>query len=275
MEVSLDTLNDYYINYRGGEHIRGKLYTDYESSDIPAKNGMLHQVSRYTPLWQSEEPVKVTFDFTDYPEIASYIRENATEGQFYQQINAESEFRTALADRGRSFVSCYKIEMGADGSRNPDYNPVDYFTVRGAGHGWETCNKADQLILNLGYLGSIEMKTPIIIKGKYRVKLHVCYATTMVFMRDLTNNSNGGMLDFTFDGQNLRSAAIYGGQKEDGTKIIHNTNLGIYDFVLYDELEFDKTAAHTFKIVIKDPTASTNDKSRIQLDWMEFEPIID
>jgi len=264
MEISREE-DGYYINYKAEEDIRAKLFTVEGVSDILAKNGIIHQVSGYMPIWQSEEPVEVLFDFCDFPEIEAHIRDYGTEGQVYRVLNPSSEYRTEITN-----LSCFKVEKGPDGTKNPNYNAVDYFTVKD--NEWRLTHNADQLIINLGYLGSIEMKTPILIKGKYKITVQVCYANTMVFMRDMTDNSNGGELKFTFDGQHEKKVAVYGGKKADGTKIVSG-NMGLYKFVLHDAITFDKTAAHDFKIVVNDQTASTHKDSRFQLDYMLFEPI--
>ena len=47
----------------------------------------------------------------------------------------------------------------------------------------------------------------------------------------------------------------------------------IYQSVLYDEVEFDQTASHTFNMVIMDPAASTNKNFSIQIDCITFVPI--
>ena len=279
MEISLDSVSAaYYINYRGGDTVRAKLYTDDISSDILAKNGIVHQLSHYAPIWQSEDPVEVYFDFTDYPEVAARVRDNAsltTEGQEFQKEGNE-ERRNMLVDAsGRSFVSCYNVSLSTTGLGAPisSYNPVDYFTSKIDNNKFSEARFYDQLILNIGYLGSIEMKTPIIIKGRYKVTLRYFYATSMNFMRLMTDGSNGGQVEFSFDGQNSKTEAIYGGQHPDGTRYVPESALGPYEFVLYDELEFDKTGAHTLKMIVKDPTASSHSSFRIQLDYMHFEPI--
>ena len=51
--------------------------------------------------------------------------------------------------------------------------------------------------------------------------------------------------------------------------------LGRYDVVIYDEIEFSKTKVHSMKMLVADPAASSHNKFRIQLDYMTFEPIIE
>ena len=78
------------------------------------------------------------------------------------------------------------------------------------------------------------MKTPILIAGKYKVTLKVTYATSMDFMRTMTSGSNGGKVQFTFDNNSKTTTEvpIY-------ASVSANT-LGIYDTVIYDEIEFQK-----------------------------------
>ena len=278
LEISLEEDKNYWINHKGGDTVRARLFTDDVNSDILAKNGIIHQLSHYAPIWQSEDPVEIYFDFTDYPEIAARVRDNVSipEGQEYQR-EGDAEKRNMLVDNsGKSFVSCYTVSLSTSGLGAPisSYNPVDYFTSKTGNNKFSEARFFDQLILNIGYLGSIEMKTPIIIRGKYKVTLHYFYATSMNFMREMTGGSNGGQVEFTFDGGNSKTEAIYGGQHPDGTRYVPSSSLGPYNCVLYDELEFDKTGAHTLKIIVKDPTASSNTSSRIQLDYMHFEPIL-
>jgi uncharacterized surface protein with fasciclin (FAS1) repeats len=258
MEFSLEDDKEIYINYAGG-NVGAQLIDDV--SDVQAKNGILHQLDGYLPIWQSEIPVTVYFDFCNYPEVASYIKSNGTAGQTYQAETPSTEYRTEITS-----LPCYNVEIGPTGPATLEsYNFVDYFTVK-ASSNWTKCLNKDQLILNIGYMGSISMQTPALIKGKYKVTLYFCYATTMDFIRTQTSGSNGGQMQFSFDDENKINASPY-------TTVSANT-LDQYNAVLYDELEFDKTAAHTFKIVIMDPTASSQAKFRIQLDYLLFEPII-
>lgn len=259
LEISQEEDDKFYINYASEDYMAQFIEN---KSDVPARNGVLHQVNQYLPIWQPVNPVEVVFDFCDYPEVASYIKTNGTTGQIYQSEHASSEYRTEITN-----LSCYNVEvLNQPATPLSTYNYVDYFTVK-ASSNWTKCLNKDQLILNLGYLGSIQMKTPLIVKGKYKVTLHFCYATSMNFMRTMTSGSNGGGLRFSFDGENVKDASPY-------ATVPVNT-LNTYEMVLYEEIEFNKTSNHDFKIVITDPSAGTNKSFRIQLDYLLFEPIID
>lgn len=257
-QVSLQEDGKYYINYKGGAGIRASLSA--ESSDVAARNGVIHALTGYMPIYVVVEPQIVYFDFCNYPEVGAYVKVYGTSGQAYQTENPTTEYRTPLM----SLTSTYTYELGPSGpASTSSYNYLDYFTVKTSN--WSSCLYSDQLILNLGYLGHVSMKTPTIIAGKYKVTLAFCYATSMDFMRTLTDGSNGGQMQFTFDGDKKQLLAPY-------ATVPANT-LDDYKTVLYDELEFTKTSSHVLKIVVMDPAASTHSKFRIQLDYLLFEPI--
>lgn len=253
MEVSLEEDGNYYINYAGGD-VKSQ-FVDAQS-DIPAKNGMLHQINSYLPPWETDVPVEVYFDFCDFPEVASYIKGYATEGQAYQTEHATSEYRTAITN-----LPCFEVEKTSPATPTSTYNYVDYFTVK-ASSNWTKAMNKDMMILNLGYMGSITMKTPVLIKGKYKVTLQFGYATSLDFAR----SRNGGKLQFTLDGENRAEVAPL-------LTVPANT-LDVYTCPLYEELEFENTGSHTLKVVILDPDANTNSSFRSYLDYLHFEPII-
>lgn len=268
LEASLQSGNKLYFNYEGeidGQSVKAMFVED--GSDVQAKNGILHEIDSWLPLWESEIPVLVEWDFADYEEVAAWVNGGYGDpDQKYQTVD-EGEHQSDV-----SSLACYTIDAkssatSTDGS-NGGYYPVGYATPK-TGSAWTNCKNKDHIYLNLGYNGSIIMKTPILIAGKYKVILKVTYATSMNFMRTMTSGSNGGKIRFTFDGdsETTTEITIY-------ASITANT-LGLYDTVIYDEIEFSKTGTHSMKMVIADPTATSNSKFRIQLDYMTFEPIIE
>ena len=268
LEASLQSGNKLYFNYEGeidGQSVKAMFVED--GSDVQAKNGILHEIDSWLPLWESEIPVLVEWDFADYEEVAAWVNGGYGDPvQKYQTVD-EGEHQSDV-----SSLACYTIDAkssatSTDGS-NGGYYPVGYATPK-TGSAWTNCKNKDHIYLNLGYNGSIIMKTPILIAGKYKVILKVTYATSMNFMRTMTSGSNGGKIRFTFDGdsETTTEIPIY-------ASITANT-LGLYDTVIYDEIEFSKTGTHSMKMVIADPAATSNSKFRIQLDYMTFEPIIE
>ena len=242
-----------YINYDGP-----KASFVEDGTNIVAKNGMVQEIDGYLPVWQPN-PAPVVFDFCNYPAIASYIERSPDDpGQKYQTVTASNEYRTNIES-----LSCFTVKKMPVLNYNK-YNAVDYFTGSEK-NGFKEAKFGDQLILHLGYTGSIAMETPAIIKGKYKVTLFFAYATSMNFIRSATGGSDGGSMEFSFDDNISIKTKPY-------ATVSVNT-LGMYNTVLFEEVEFDATSTHNFKIVILDPAASRSSDYRIQLDYLLFEPI--
>lgn len=259
-ELSLEEDGNYYLNYDGGEDIMARFIET--SSNVLAKNGILHRIDGYLPVWQSEIPVTVLWDFCNHPDIAAYIAAKGTSGQVYQTAHASNEYRTALTT-----LPMFKVQiLNTPATSTSSFNHVDYFTVKSSNN-WKNSMYNDLIIFNLGYLGSVEMKTPVLLAGRYKVTLQVGYATSMNFMRTMTGGSNGGGMRFSFDGEHVNDISPY-------ASIPANT-LNVYQSVIYDELELTKTGTYDFKMVVTDPSAGTNSSFRILLDYLLFEPIID
>jgi uncharacterized surface protein with fasciclin (FAS1) repeats len=264
MEISLQEGEKYYINFEGkiGDEEVSAMFIE-NGSDVQAKNGILHEVDDYLPLWESVIPIRVEWDFADYPEVASYISTNGTTGQVFQQSHPSAEYRTEITE-----LSVYTVDWKPSATPTSSFNYVDYFTAK-ASNDWSKCKNYDMLALNLGYTGSISMKSPIVISGKYKVSLKFGFANSMDFMRTQSSGSNGGMVQFTFDNkpETTVQVPIYASVPE--------KKLGVYDTVIHEEIEFTKTGNHTLKMVIMDPSAATNSSFRVMMDYLLFEPIIE
>ena len=264
MEISLQEENEYYINFEGkiGDEMVSSQFIE-NGSDIQSKNGMLHEVDSYLPLWESVIPVKVEWDFADYPEVGSYISSNGTTGQIYKESHASNEYRTEITD-----LSVYTVDWKPSATPTSSFNYVDYFTAKSSNN-WVKSKNHDMIALNLGYTGSVSMISPIVIAGKYKVVLKFGFANSMDFMRTQSSGSNGGMMQFTFDNKQETTVQV------PVYTNVPTRSLDVYDAVIYEEIEFTKTGNHTLKIVIMDPSAATNSSFRVMLDYLLFEPIIE
>ena len=89
----------------------------------------------------------------------------------------------------------------------------------------------------------------------------------MDFIANANNGSNGGQMEFSIDDQNVTSAYPY------TSPDVHKGGSYLFSYVVYDEIEFTSTSTHTFKLVMKDPAASTNSNYRFMIDYILFEPI--
>lgn len=215
-------------------------------SNVLAKNGYVHEISGYLPVW---EPVQTTvvWDLTDYPQVRSIVGPS-----FQPSIPVSQETSNDISNS-----SCYTI----DASPGSTFYFFKYLTCK---TNLKTAIHNDRLSFNLGYMGAVTMKSPTLIRGKYSVKLKFIYLTDHSFMRTMSDG-NGGLMKISFDNQNTKNVSPY--------TTVPSISAGVYESTLYDEIEFDGTAAHDFKIIVMDPSASTNSKFSLQLDAITFTPI--
>lgn len=261
----------YYLNYDGGD-IKAQFLEDEDNANEQVKNGYIQRIDGYLPVCTVLRPISYYFDFCDFPEVASYIGSYGKDGQLYQQKVGDVEGATALANTNGSYVACYNMVMGPSGTSTTGWGNLEYRTTHDKyEYAWWKMLNYDQLIVNIGYNGTLAMNTPTILAGKYKVTLYFTYATSMNFMRlagDIdSQGSNGGLTSFTFDNNpNMASSrAIYASVGEN--------LLECYNLVLFDELEFTSTQSHNLQLVVLDPAASTHSSFRLQLDYLLFEPI--
>lgn len=246
----------FYINYADEDN---RATFDEDTSDMQAKNGYIHQISTYLPVADAE-PETVLFDVCNYSIIKDWIEAgNGEEGIKYQAAGT-NERKCSVQD-----LSCYNYKLNNPGGTYSSFYNITYFTAKTEKSNWIKANNYDMLMLNLGYTGWISMETPSVIKGKYKITLQFGYAGTMDFIRKASGGSNGGELKITFDGENETVCKPY--------MTIPTSSLDVYQYVIYNELEFTETATHTFKVLVNDPAASSNSNYRIYLDYVLFEPI--
>lgn len=223
------------------------------ASNILAKNGYIHELDSWMPVWEPEQTT-VLWDLADYTEV-----KNLVDPEYYQPAEptaSEQRFRIATA-------TCFEYEMGEAGSKNRNYSDIDYVTCRS---NMKNATNNDRVVFNLGYMGKVAMRTPTIVRGKYKVELTIIFMTGNNFMRQQTDG-NGGMLKMTFDDRDDMTlfTAPY-------TKVT-SALPGVYSMTLYEEIEFDETASHQFSFIILDPAASTNSNFSLQFDCIKFTPI--
>jgi hypothetical protein len=160
-----------------------------------------------------------------------------------------------------SNAACYTMTVSPSGVGGTTYSYLSYVTCKS---NLKDANMYDRLVLNLGYMGSVSMATPTLIKGKYKVTLKFIYLYDHAFMRTMTDG-NGGLMRISFDNLYFKNASPY--------TTVASTLPGVYQATLFDEIEFESTASHQFKLVVMDPAASTNSKFSLQLDCLIFTPI--
>jgi len=248
MMITMDSLSSekYFINLLGT-----KATFVNDKSNILAKNGYLHEISGYLPIWVPQQTT-VVWDLTDYPDVRNIVGKD-----LFQPIEpVASETKVNLSDAG-----CYTSEVSASGVGGQTYSYLSYVTCK---TNLKSAYHYDRLVLNLGYMGSVSMKTPTLVRGKYKVTLKFIYLSDHVFMRTMTDG-NGGLMKISFDNINLKNVSPY--------TTVTSSLAGVYESTLYDEIEFGTTSSHVFKTIVMDPSASTNSKFSLQLDCITFTPI--
>jgi uncharacterized surface protein with fasciclin (FAS1) repeats len=221
-------------------------------SNVLCKNGYVHQLDNWMPVWEPEQAT-VVWDLGDYTDIKNIV--GAENFQPAEPTSKENIYRIATAP-------CFTFEQGEAGTKNRTYHEIDYVTCKSNLPAYNN----DRVVFNLGYMGSVSMRTPVIVRGKYRVELSFVYMTNQNFMRTMSDG-NGGMLKMGFDDDSQYT--IFTAPYTKVPKILP----GVYSTTLYEEIEFSETASHQFGFVVLDPAASTNGNFSLQFDTITFIPI--
>lgn len=231
------------------------------SSNVLAKNGYVHELDGWMPVWEPEQAT-VVWDLADYSEVKNIVIDKLGVENYQptEPTSAENRIRIGTA-------TCFTYEMGKDGTKNTSYSDIDYVTCKS---NLKSAHNHDRVVFNLGSGGHASMKTPVLIKGKYKVELSIIYLTNHNFMRTM-NECNGGMLMVTFDADE-NGKSKYTNYVAPYTKVT-SALPGVYTSTIYEEIEFPETASHTFRFDIMDTTASTNKGFSLQFDTIKFIPI--
>lgn len=225
------------------------------NSDVLAKNGYLHELDAYLPVWEPEQAL-VVWDLADYVSVKTVVE---AFGEIYRPTEpVSSECKVPLT----SLTDVYTYEVGGDGVGGNTYYNVTYVNCK---KNLSDAYNCDRVVFNLGYMGWAQMKTPTLVHGKYRVELDFVYTFDHSFMRTMSDGSNGGLLKMSFDGEHEIMTAPYAS--------VSKNSVGIYSTVLYDEIEFETTSNHLMKFIIMDAAASNNSKFSLQIDCIRFIPI--
>lgn len=251
-----DFSGNYYVNYddatsSGIELVAGK-------TDNQAKNGILHEVNNYMPVF-SPNPITMIWDVCDYDDVASFVNAYGADnnlGDIYQKAQGAEYWIPFTEDA----VTSYSWNANSTAASYPRLGYLVTKTSDGGATNSYGAYKHDMLVVNLGYLGNVTMKTPVLLKGKYKVELYYASAGSLApFV------SGGSLCKVSLDATD-NEVYVYDGA---------NASVGIYNMVLFDDVEFDTTDNHDFKIVLLDARATTHTAYRLQLDYIKFTPIND
>jgi uncharacterized surface protein with fasciclin (FAS1) repeats len=248
-----DTLH--YIYFNLNDETNSSL-VEAEQTDIKARNGYVHEVSAWMPVYEPK-PTTVVWDLADNSKIRAKV---GTDYQPSAPVSSEGKFDIS------SCVEDYKTTTRG----NSTYTSLCYVTCKS---NLKNCLNYDRVVVNVGYLGYATFKTPTLVRGKYKVTMTVAYQTTQKFIRT-SDGCKGGLIKIAMNDSVDSAITKHSALVAPYTQIA-KTTVGVYETTLYDEIEFDETASHYFKVVVMDPAASSNKNFTLDFDAITFTPIED
>ncbi len=235
--------------------------------DIQGKNGYVHNLTSWLPVWEPLQ-TEVIWDLADYSDIKAAV---TSYGMSYAPATpTDKDYKMDLGN------IVYTYEMGEGGKGSTSYSEgVSYVTPKSirlpssanpeivSAEGYHN----DFVVFNVGYMGSVSVKTPVLVKGKYRVELCYYYATGLNFVRTQGSGSNGGLICLSFDGRDDVKDYL------NPYKQIPSSVTGFYHSTIFNEVTFDETTDHEFNMIVMDPAASTSSSFYLAFDYIRFVPI--
>ena len=237
--------------------------------DIQGKNGYVHNLTSWLPVWEPLQ-AEVIWDFADYAEIKAAAA--AADMAYAPAVAADKDIKLSLSKS----MGVYTCEIGEGGKGSTAYGEgVSYVTPKtvrlqsSADPNVVTATgyRNDFIVFNVGYMGSVSVKTPVLVKGKYRVELYYYYATGLNFIRTQGSGSNGGLISLTFDGRDDIKDYL------NPYKQVPSSITGFYHTTIFNEVEFDETSDHEFNMIVMDPAASTSSNFYLAFDYIRFVPV--
>ena len=235
--------------------------------DIQGKNGYVHNLTSWLPVWEPLQ-TEVIWDLADYSDIKAAV---TSYGMSYAPATpTDKDYKMGLGN------TVYTYEMGEGGKGSTSYSEgVSFVTPKSirlpssanpeivSAEGYRN----DFVVFNVGYMGSVSVKTPVLVKGKYRVELCYYYATGLNFVRTQGSGSNGGLICLSFDGRDDVKDYL------NPYKQIPSSVTGFYHSTIFNEVTFDETTDHEFNMIVMDPAASTSSSFYLAFDYIRFVPI--
>jgi len=235
--------------------------------DIQGKNGYVHNLTSWLPVWEPLQ-TEVIWDLADYSDIKAAVTSYGMSSP--PATPTDKDYKMGLGN------TVYTYEMGEGGKGSTSYSEgVSYVTPKSirlpssanpeivSAEG----SRNDFVVFNVGYMGSVSVKTPVLVKGKYRVELCYYYATGLNFVRTQGSGSNGGLICLSFDGRDDVKDYL------NPYKQIPSSVTGFYHSTIFNEVTFDETTDHEFNMIVMDPAASTSSSFYLAFDYIRFVPI--
>ena len=240
-------------------------------SDIETKNGLINKVGGIMPVYHPT-PVTVKWDFLNTADIISFVNGWGAvkgKGNVFTSPMTTTEEKIDLSEDHRDgnygVISAFTYKANETKASKSNFRTVGFYKERyvstpsASKYGTYMNN---YLMLNLGYAGWIEMTSPTIIAGKYKVVLHYCSDNTLKSFY-----SSGSMTRFNLDYQQSIVYLYKGLTAELGT------NAGMATITLFPSVTFEGSKAHTFRATMMDINAKTSALYHQMYDYLEFIPI--
>ncbi len=246
-------------------------------SDMPAHNGVIHKIDDILPVWEPE-PVTVIWDFCNTAEIISFVNAygaaTSSGAYFTSPLTSSDNILDLSEDKSdgdygniSAFVEdeTYLATPVSGGYRS--YRKIGFVKCKSKSKTNLTENiygayMNNLLELNLGYGGWVELESPTIIKGRYKVELF--YGANSVLKPFC---GGGSRTRFILDNDETSDVYIYKGVT------LPANNYGLYSVELWGNVEFENSEKHTLKGQMMDINAKTNNDYHQLWDYVKFTPI--
>ena len=269
------------------EHVEGESKINKVAkiirSGIQARNGVIHKIDHIMPVYEPD-PITVVWDFCNYPDIESFVNTYGASknlGDLFSSPMDITEHQIDLSEDqlqgNNGTITSIMYKANATNTKYKTWRKVGFLKCAFNRRTDMENNKYDAymnnlLTLNLGYAGWIELQTPTIIKGKYKVVFY--YASSISFKNYY---GAGSLTKFNLDDYQ-KSVYMWKGlpaKFTDETKKENENASGLAEDILWDEVVFDYSGRHSFKATMMDINAKTSGSYRQMWDYIEFIPISD
>jgi uncharacterized surface protein with fasciclin (FAS1) repeats len=235
-------------------------------SDIKASNGYVHKINDLMPVYKPPRRT-VIWDFCNTSEIVSIVNNYGLKAKsianlFYTNPSS-TDYTVDLSDL--QLTGNYGIASGITYlSTKSGKSPFCYYKCKYKSATQQTENEYGAFMHNLflvqvGYNGWIQLTTPTMLAGKYKVELFYAGKSSLKSIYE----QGGSLTKFTLDDY-LSKLYVWKGWK--------STDL-YASSTLFDEVTFEQTTSHTFKALLLDSKASSNNNYVQMWDYIQFTPI--
>ena len=231
INIYADADKKVWINYNEST----KTGTRLTKNEIPCKNGVMHEVDTWMPVTTPPTTV-IDWDLANYPDLAAIC-------SYFQSPNPRGGSGTYEKVVPANEVEAYYWE--AIPLTKPDV--ITYVNNRNNDGIYYDCMFYDHLEISTGAGGWVEIKSPVVVKGTYKL--------TLYYVSYFSGTTRGSMQCY-MDGIQLGSSFFVSNSSIE--KVATKT--------LIPSITFNETDEHTLRIV-------GIDGNKLELDYIKFEPL--